>query len=175
MQRYPKDCYFIHGPAGSGKTHFSIALLENAISDWAWICFQNGYADRTFFRVPTKTWVDEIFAWRYQRPNDDEDAISIPKPALNVESIERLSRIPGVHICVIFDEIDKFGVTDKRLVELFEITNALSEVGAQMIATSNHSPEELKKRWNSGHSDAILRRFYDSTGGEARHMLACTP
>jgi CheY-like chemotaxis protein len=95
------------------------------------------------------------------------------KAALNVETIQRLAKIPGAHICVIFDEIDKFGVTDNRLVELFEITNMLSEVGAQMITTSNHSPDELKKRWNSGHSDAILRRFYDSTGGEPRHLLTC--
>jgi hypothetical protein len=42
-----------------------------------------------------------------------------------------------------------------------------------MIATSNHSPHELKKRWNSGHSEAILRRFYDDPDGEPRHLLTC--
>jgi hypothetical protein len=132
LQRYPRDCYFIHGPSGTGKTHLSIALLEKAISDWAMDGFRNGYKDRTLFRVSTKTWVDQIPKWRYQRSKDedDEEAIGIPKPALNVESIGYLAKQPGGHICVIFDEIDKFSVTDPRTVELFEITNALSEVGA---------------------------------------------
>jgi hypothetical protein len=119
-----------------------------------------------------------MYAWRgYNNDNkkvQNEDDPGVPKPALNVDTIRRLAKIPGIHICVIFDEIDKFGVTDKRLVELFEITNALSEVKAQMIATSNHSPEQLIQRWNSPHSDAILRRFFDSTGEEPRHELVCT-
>jgi hypothetical protein len=175
VRHFPRDCYFIYGPAGIGKTHLSIALLEKAIETWAWNNFrglEGQTLERIIFRVSTKTWVDEMFAFRYQ--DRQVGKASIPPPTLNVDTIRRLANIPGVHIFVIFDEIDKFNPTEPRMLELFEITNALSEVKAQLIATSNHSPDALRRRWNSGHSDAILRRFYDSTGGEPRHLLGCT-
>jgi hypothetical protein len=93
---------------------------------------------------------------------------------LNVSAIRALAKKPDVHIFVIFDEIDKFGGTDARLIELFEIVNLLSEVGAQIIATSNQSPAQIKERWKySEHTDPILRRFYDDTGGTPRRMLVC--
>jgi len=174
VRGFPRDCYFIYGPAGTGKTHLSIALLEKTIETWAWNNFrelEGQTPERTIFRVSTKTWVDEMFAFRYQ--DRKVGKASIPPPALNVDTIRRLANIPEVHIFVIFDEIDKFNPTEARMLELFEIINALSDVKAQLIATSNHSPNELRRRWNSGHSDAILRRFYDSTGGAPRHLLAC--
>lgn len=95
-------------------------------------------------------------------------------PGLNEAVIRNLAKIPGVHVLVIFDEIDKFPANDSRLTDLFEITNACSECNFQLVATSNHSPAELAKRWNSLHAEPILRRFHDDTGDEHRILLHCT-
>jgi hypothetical protein len=176
LRAHPDDSMLIYGPAGTGKTHFSLALLEKAVAAWA---KQNFYklpgasAERSIFRVSTKTWVDEMFAYKYADFKEEDGRPPIPK--LNVNVIRALAKNPNVHIFVIFDEIDKFGGTDARLIELFEIVNLLSEVGAQIIATSNQSPEQIKRRWkNSEHTDPILRRFYDNTGGAPRRILVFT-
>jgi hypothetical protein len=175
VKAFPQDSYFIHGPAGTGKTYLSMCLLENAVANRAMGLFEKrkgATPERTIFRVSTKTWVDDMYNWKYQPFGNNDDRIEIP--ALNQDRIRSLAKAnPGAHICVIFDEIDKFGPTDARLLELFEITNALSEVDAQMITTSNLSPDELIRRWKSPHAEPILRRFYDSTGGQRRRLVHC--
>jgi hypothetical protein len=177
LQAFPLDCYFIYGPAGTGKTHLSLALLEHAITTWAkanYLQSPGHTPERTIFRVSTKTWVDQMFAYKYAKRDRGDDEPTPQIPALNVAVITNLAKKPGMHICVIFDEIDKFGATDARLIELFEIVNKLSEVGAQLICTSNHSPQQLMRRWKSEHTEPILRRFCDNTGKESRRLLHCT-
>lgn len=174
LNEHPADSYFFCGHAGVGKTHLSLALFENAIRAWAIDNFYNlpcATAHHTMFRVSTKTWVDEALAYRFRKGKGKDE---VPMPRLNVSVIRNLAKVPGRHICVIFDEIDKVGINEFRLAELFEIVNLLSEVGAQIIATSNSTPDELMQQWGEKMvhvSEPTLRRFYDTTATPTRHLV----
>jgi hypothetical protein len=169
LKAHPDHNFLIHGEAGTGKTHYSIALMDRAVRKWAQKLLteeEGAVSDRIVFRVDTKTWCDEMLAWDTKKFGDEETTM----PHLNVTLVRKLAD-RGVRLFVIFDELDKMPSSEGRLLNLFQITNALTECGAQMIATSNHSPEQLKAKWKSEHTEPILRRFMDGTGGFPRIEL----
>jgi hypothetical protein len=165
--------FLMYGDTGTGKTHFSIALLQHAVHEWARKICNNApdaTSERTVFRIDAKAWCDAMLEFS-RRSFDD----NVKLPDLTVTRVRKMAEHePPIRLFVIFDEIDKVPPSEGRLLNLFQLCNALSECGAQIVATSNHSPEQLVAKWDSEHTGPILRRICDRKKDEKRMRLPLT-
>jgi hypothetical protein len=164
LQAQPDRSYLLSGDAGTGKTHFSIALLRHGIESWAIDAERNDLLDRkSVFRANTRELLDEHHRWITRR-----DAEHLKPPSISASNIKTLGQA-GCRVRLYLDEIDKFGPTKFRMDTLFELVDAVYSVEGQIVAVSNASLAMLQKLWSEFDSaDAIFRRI---CGKEANGTL----
>jgi hypothetical protein len=158
LRAHPDRSFFFFGDAGCSKTHFATALFVKWVTEWSKI--------EATSCPPVRVNTSGLLAELARKANDkeaDEPSYSIQK----VKSAVREGRRPQI----LLDEVDKFPVTEPRLVHLLGIVDAVYAEKGQICATSNLSPAELLDSWEpfaKSHGEAILRRIAEpKEGGEA--------
>ena len=151
----PSGNYLLSGDAGTGKTHFSMALLRHATMRWTNdIFYHKDYPRKSIFRVNAKQILDEHHQWTLKKEGDNTR-----EPEVTQKNIKALAR-EGFKVSLFIDEIDKFGPTKFRIDTLLELAGAVDETKGQLVAVSNASMVKLQQLWAGFDSaDAILRRF----------------
>jgi ATPase family associated with various cellular activities (AAA) len=163
----PTGSYLFCGDAGTGKTHFSFALLRHAVLEWARVASKKDCPVRSIFRVNAKQILDEHHAWITRKEDDHVKA-----PSITPLQLRNLVR-DGYKVSLFIDEIDKFGPTKFRIDSLLELTDVVYEGKGQIVATSNASRDRLKELWSGFDSaEAILRRI---SGREANGWYVTFP
>ena len=155
------DRYFLYGETGAGKSYLGCALYLRALGKWA----GTYQADQSaVMRVSTTEMIDE---WMSYRLSTDK-----PRPRVQVSSLPRL-KIHGIRPFLLLEEIDKLSVNENRLAKLYEIVNGYHECDAQLVVTSNTSPDTLIKAWDrfpGNFGSTIMRRLAQPPWGTVVHF-----
>jgi hypothetical protein len=161
LQSNPFGNYLFCGDSTTGKTHYSMALQHHALEGWAVREYKRRLEGRPIlevavWRINTKKLLDEYV--RYERRTGDDDEASL-LPSLRQETIRYRAK-EGEQVTLICDELDKFPPSKFKLDVLFELLDAVSETGGQIIAISNIGLGKLRKLWGEYPeiTDAILAR-----------------
>lgn len=156
LQAHPEDSYILHGPPGTGKTHFSIALYRKGLEESVTQQFAHNDLRRSVWRISTSALLNEHTDWERRDQKDPECAIKAP--SLTERMITDAAQ-NGYRPRLFLDEIDKIAKTDFKLGRLCEIVNAVYEANGQVIATANKDPEYLATKWGDDEAGTILRRI----------------
>jgi DNA replication protein DnaC len=158
LKAKPGCSYLICGPGGWGKTAFSIALLQFAISDWVHFAEtgRDNKPGRGVYRTTVSQLLDEWATWKRGRADGaDHDP---PEPLLTEGKIRQIAAM-GYKPRIFLEEIDKMTINDKREDFLFSIFNAIYEVGGQLVMTSNQTPDEIANRFRPENRVPFMRRI----------------
>ena len=85
-------------------------------------------------------------------------------PGLTVERIWSLAE-RGHRISCFFDEIDKFSASEFKLNALFHLLEALEGAGAQVVAISNKSLDQLAEKFGDDKAVGMFRRICSKANG----------
>jgi DNA replication protein DnaC len=156
VQNIPFQNYFLHGPAGVGKTTISTALYIHAIEDWAWESFRGGVPTESVWRTTANALCEQ-----YQRSMDfNSDEVPLVTQG-KISAAQKAGLVPRLFI----EEIDKIGTTKTRLNTLFTVINMIYEADGQLVTTSNLSDSGLIDYFGKEHGGPIVRRFCEPGRG----------
>jgi hypothetical protein len=148
------------GDAGTGKTVYSLALLRDAVIDWAIDCYAEGGPRMTesVFRISVSELLRQYHHYDTSR-EITEDGFTYkvaPEPHVTPQKIFKAHKL-GYRVSVFIDELDKVNLNDYKYRCLFEIIDAVYEVSGQMVGTTNMFLEPFED-W-LGRGEALTRRF----------------
>jgi hypothetical protein len=163
MQENPDLSYLFIGPAMGGKTVYSSALLQYSLADWAAESFQVGYpiVPFTIFRFTASSWLKKAVDFEMGRMvwtiNEEGLRVQEPAPAPTpCPAHIRQWAQRGKKAHVFIEELDKApSMTEFKISELFELFNAVSETGGQLVGTANQSLAFLDNKFG----EEFTRRF----------------
>jgi ATPase family associated with various cellular activities (AAA) len=149
--------YLFTGEAGTGKTHFAMALLRRAVMRWAAARKVNPKLDaQSVFYVNAKELLDQ-----HHRKVMNVDDLAVPEPVVTGPKLRRLGSA-GYSISLFIDEIDKITLSEFKMGVLLDLVNSLYEYRdkCQIVAISNKPLLSLRKVWQPYEAgEAIIRRI----------------
>jgi DNA polymerase III delta prime subunit len=182
MKTHPSQGYAFAGPAGTGKTTFSVALYREAI-DTEWVRFQDyspelewtarhkwhrRYGQGPVWRIAAKTLMDEFHARAMSR--EDESGKPAPEPTVTRKRILEM-RAHGFRPSLCLEEIDKIHWSEFKNNALFEVIDGLYENDGQLVLNTNLRMNEFFAQFG-GVAEPLARRIgsmckvYDFFGGK---------
>jgi hypothetical protein len=124
LQANPAQSWLLCGDAGTGKTHFATALYHRALTVAAAADFFGGpSASGAVMRSNTKVLLDAHSTWAGRKANDH----SIHPPEFGVNRIKQIAK-EGGRPCLFLDELEKVSMTPPKMMTLYELLLAVSEV-----------------------------------------------
>jgi hypothetical protein len=150
FQKHREDSYFLQGDAGTGKTHFGMALLFDAVERWSLAASDPLLYDQSVWRINTRELLDDY--WRYKI---GEGELPYVNPKQLLWFADR-----GHKISLFLDEFDKFAPNKFRIDTLQEIVDAVYVGQGQVVSISNTCLAKLLKEWaDFSSAPALLRRI----------------
>jgi hypothetical protein len=163
IQDRPNDSYFLCGAPGLGKTHLMTALYRTALETWVDLDAVLAKQRIAVFRVTASVLLDQHVQFEKKSFDDDKT----PIPLVTVAKLQ-WAIADGYRVCLFIDEIDKVIPTEFKLNKLCQLVDVVWASNGQLVATSNKSPSQLLKKWDSDAAGTLLRRF---GMGESAHTL----
>jgi hypothetical protein len=151
----PDASYAFFGPAGTSKTTFSVALLEDALFCNPTAC-EEGLGDRQYiWRTSAKSLADEHHAFTTGKQVNGR---YVPEPTVTRRKIVKRSQ--NGHVPRLFlEEIDKVVYTEFRANMLFELVDSIYETKGQLVFASNLSLAEFVALFPPSVGEPIARRI----------------
>lgn len=138
LQREPDASYTFTGDYGSGKSHFGYSLLRRAVE------YATSPERSLQHRSMPAVWAVSVPTLLQEFRDHQGD---VERPVTVLPQMIRSAGQAGKRICLMLDEVDKFSVTEPRMDFLFELVNAATNAGGQVIAISNLPVAALRSKW----------------------------
>lgn len=169
LKANPTQSLAFFGPAGTSKTTFSVALYHHRLNEWMscreipsfynpWGNFleekrlKEWVASCPIFRVSAKKLLEDFV--RESMHEEDGKGKRI-RPVVNREIIAR----HGSKAALFIEELDKVKYTEFKTAVLFELIDACYEHGAQLVFSTNLTPEKFAAQFGEETGPAIARRI----------------
>jgi hypothetical protein len=165
LKEAPDRSYLFVGPAKTSKTVFSTALFSNALRDWAYATYETAYHVQSCWRISAFDFLKQAHEYVIQREQTYQDEEGNTKhrtaavPLVTPEKVKAAAKA-GLVPRLFLEEIDKLPkITEFRGSSMFELVNAISESGGQLVTTSNLSIPDLMAMYSSVDGEALIRRL----------------
>jgi DNA replication protein DnaC len=143
VKNKPFESYMLLGKNGVGKTWFGYALFKNAAL--------NGR------RAVAMSMVQLMNEFKRVEMHDTDDW----KPQVTPEDLSQNHTKWTIYV----DEIEKTRITEFTVEKFFDLVNAASSFGHQIIITSNMNEAKLRKHFSEidpVYGDSIMRRLKEN-------------
>ncbi len=144
IQDRPNDSYFLCGAPGSGKTHLMTALYRTALETWVDLDAVLAKQRIAVFRITASVLLDQHV--QYEKKSFDDD--TTPIPLVPVAKFQ-WPIADGYGVCLFIEELDKIIPSEFKLNKLCQLVDIVWASNGQLVATSNKSPAQLLKKWDS--------------------------
>lgn len=128
------------GPGGASKSTYAAA----AVTDMLTLRLVDGCPPYrlNFWFIKVPDWLRDMEAWERR----DFDDYTVEPPSIQPGDIKKLTRESEQPPILWIEELDKFNPTPTRLGFLFRLVESVYSSGGTIIATSNCTETELRKR-----------------------------
>ncbi len=154
IKAHPGSSYLFCGDAGTGKTHYTTSLYQEALQQWA----TNPLA------------VHGRAVWMVRAGSLLESAsmhaadIEKPFPEVTPEAIRFIAE-KGLRPCLFVDEVEKWKPTDFKLDYFSRLIDAVYVAEGQLVLNSNLCPADLAAKWGPEYGESTLRRVIAPRSG----------
>jgi hypothetical protein len=158
LQKNPGLSYLFSGPASTGKTVFSMALLRFAINSWVSL---GAKGKPPVWRINASLLLKQAHMEVMDRPDGEGKEIRPLVDGAMIRECAQLGQIPHPFL----EEIDKMPkLTDFRADFLFSVFDAIYECDGQIVMSSNKTSAQLRELFGPINGEAFMRRIRQQDG-----------